>query len=938
MSLPDPPRATVVDLGDVQGLLRFGYGRHTEACFLLLRVKDRDAARAWLAAAPVASAAAAEPPPATVLQLALTGAGLRALGVADDIVDAFPPEFVSGMGGDANRSRRLGDTGDSDPQRWQWGAGEREPHVLALLYAVPGRLAAWRQAVRAQCDAGFDELACLATSDMDGVEPFGFADGISQPRIDWQRERAARDDDRLDYSNLACLGEFLLGYPNEYGGYTDRPLLDPQRDAAASLPRAEDAPDKADLGRNGTYLVMRQLRQDVAGFWRFVQQQADGDPARRQQLAEAMVGRTMAGEPLVGRTGEAIEGVHDDAKAAASNAFTYQGDPAGLRCPLGAHVRRSNPRNADLPAGTPGAVSRLVRKLGFDADALQHDRVASTRFHRLLRRGREYGVAPTLQQALAGAGGDADTGLHFICLGANIARQFEFVQGAWLASSQFDGLDRESDPLLGARTPRIDGSRTDAFSMPQPAGPARRVSGLPRFVTVLGGAYFFLPGIRALRYLATAHQSGGAHPAATHAHEPEPSIQRGTSAMNSNASRPAPRANTGSAFLNWVADASTTLVHLERRIDPFFRPAFDAVLRDPIARWVSASINAERPDDGLGLAEERPFPGEEAWLDSVIASFEAQMRGLWKPGGFERGGNTKTQGIVRAEFIVHDGLPAALRHGVYAEPRSWRAWVRFSGPGPYITPDIDDVGFMSISIKLMGVPGPKLMDDEKFTQDMFGVSTPTFVTPDIRANAQLQIESLKNAQIFHFFNRQRPHVRDFIMQALWTKTQSSPFEAPYFSCVPYLLGTGQAMQYSVWPTSKRRTPIPRLPLRPPDDYLRNAMVAALAEGDVELEVRLQLQTDARRMPIENAGVLWPEALSPRVPVATLRIPRQTFDSTAQMEFARRLSYNPWHCIAEHRPLGNQSRARRRMYAHLSKLRQSMNAVPHVEPTGDEVFG
>ena len=201
-------------------------------------------------------------------------------------------------------------------------------------------------------------------------------------------------------------------------------------------------------------------------------------------------------------------------------------------------------------------------------------------------------------------------------------------------------------------------------------------------------------------------------------------------------------------------------------------------------------------------------------LDSIIASFEKQMRLLWKPGGFERGGNTKTHGIVRGEFIVHDGLPAQLRHGIYAEPRTYQAWVRFSGPGPYVTPDIEDVGFMSISIKLMGVPGPKLMDEEKFTQDMFGVSTPTFVTPDTKANAQLQIESLKNAQIFYFVNLHRPHVLDLIMQALWIKTQSSPFEAPYFSCVPYLLGEGQAMQYSVWPKSRKRTPIPRLPLPP----------------------------------------------------------------------------------------------------------------------------
>ncbi len=407
--------------------------------------------------------------------------------------------------------------------------------------------------------------------------------------------------------------------------------------------------------------------------------------------------------------------------------------------------------------------------------------------------------------------------------------------------------------------------------------------------------------------------------------------------MISNPDRPIPKANTGSALLNWLANTSTSLVHLERRFDPFFRPAFDSLFRDSIARLVTSWINKSRPNEGLKIAEERLLPNEEAYLDSIISSFETQMRGLWKPGRFERGGNTKTHGIVRAEFIVHDNLPAELRHGIYAQPKTYRAWVRFSGPGPYITPDIDDVGFMSISIKLMGVPGPKLMEEEKFTQDMLAVSTPTFVTPDTIANAQLQVESNKNAQIYYFLNLHKHHVLDFIMQALWLKTQSSPFEAPYFSCVPYLLGEGQAMQYSVWPKGNRRTPIPRLPLRPPDDYLRNAMVAALSEGDVELDIRLQRQTDPYLMPLENNGVLWPEKLSPRVSAATLRIPRQKFDSPAQLEFARALSYNPWHSIPEHRPLGNQSRARRRMYDTLSKLRHSMNNVPLYEPNGDEVF-
>ncbi|MDM0110968.1 hypothetical protein QTI66_02355 [Variovorax sp. J22R133] len=406
---------------------------------------------------------------------------------------------------------------------------------------------------------------------------------------------------------------------------------------------------------------------------------------------------------------------------------------------------------------------------------------------------------------------------------------------------------------------------------------------------------------------------------------------------DSNVSRPTPRANTGNALLNAISDASMAFVRFERRFDPFFRPAFDALLMDPLLRLTTSLINKQRKDEGLKIAEERLLVDEEAWTDSIVRSFTQQMSDLWKPGGYERGGNTKTHGICRGEFTVHDNLPEHMRRGIYAKPQTFKAWVRFSGPGPYITPDIDDVGFMSISIKLMGVEGPKLIDEEQHTLDMFGVSTQTFVTPDAKANAALQINSVKNASIFYFLNFHDPHVLDFIMQSLCIKTQSSPFEAPYFSCVPYLMGEGQAMMYSVWPTSSMKTPIPRLPLRPPDDYLRNAMVKSLSEGDVELEVRMQMQTDPHLMPIENAGVLWPEKLSPRIPVATLRLPRQTFNSPAQMAFAKRLSYNPWHTIAEHRPLGNQSRARKRMYWELSQIRHRMNAVPHYEPTGDETF-
>jgi deferrochelatase/peroxidase EfeB len=327
----------------------------------------------------------------------------------------------------------------------------------------------------------------LSTSDTVDAEPFGFVDGISQPEVDWERRRPVRDQDQLEYLNLSCVGEFLLGYPNEYGRYTPRPLLAPKRDPRALLPRAEEAPERADLGRNGCYLVMRQLRQDVQGFWRELDRQAQGDPDLREQLAAAMVGRKKTGEPLAAPGGDPVGG---GARRSTLNAFTYQDDPQGVRCPLGAHIRRANPRNADLPPGAPGIISRLCRMLGFDAAALEQDLIASTRFHRLLRRGRVYGAG-------------ADTGIHFICLAANIKRQFEFVQSAWLMGSRFAGLN-ESDPLLGHRSPDPGDSLTDGFSMPQADGPDRRLSGLPQFVTVLGGAYSFLPSIRALRYLATA--------------------------------------------------------------------------------------------------------------------------------------------------------------------------------------------------------------------------------------------------------------------------------------------------------------------------------------------------------------------------------------------------------------------------------------------------
>ncbi len=496
-----------IDYADVQGLARFGYGGLREARFHLLTVRDAAAAREWLARAPVSTAVETRPRPRTAMQLALTAPGLRALGVPARVVEGFAPDFVAGMAADENRSRRLGDVGASAPAAWRWGGSGREPHLLVMLYAEEGLLAELERTTRDDLWArAFEELESLSTAHVDGFEPFGFRDGISQPAIDWDRTRNA-DAEQPEYGNLVALGELLLGYPNEYGKYTVRPLLAAADDPGGELPLAEEAPDRRDLGRNGTYLVLRQLQQDVRGFWRFADEQAGGDPAERQRLAELMVGRRMSGEPLVPPAARPIPGVPPAGPDRPTNQFTFDSDPTGARCPIGAHTRRANPRNGDFPATTRGPLRRFLRVLGFGQRDFRDDLVSSTRFHRLVRRGREYGpdaplsAAEALQPAPAG---EEERGLHFIGLNANIGRQFEFVQNAWLMGSKFAGLGGERDALLGYQPAAPGSPPTNEITLPGPNGVARRITGIPPLVTVRGGAYFFLPGLRALRYLARA--------------------------------------------------------------------------------------------------------------------------------------------------------------------------------------------------------------------------------------------------------------------------------------------------------------------------------------------------------------------------------------------------------------------------------------------------
>ena len=371
-----------------------------------------------------------------------------------------------------------------------------------------------------------------------------------------------------------------------------------------------------------------------------------------------------------------------------------------------------------------------------------------------------------------------------------------------------------------------------------------------------------------------------------------------------------------------------------RYLDRHYRDGFDRILRPGLVELAQARIRSRLPLQPAGPAEEQELAGEAAATQEIIDTMAAFARRTYANSNSERIGNTKTYGVVRGELVVLGDLPARVRHGVFAEARTFPAWVRFGGPGPLAPPDPLDNGILSVGIKLMDVPGPKLLDDEHHTQDFTGISSPTFTTPDVIENVKLQRRLLQGLPAFYFVDPRDSHLLDAVMQGLYSRMNTSPLEVSYWSCVPYLLGEGQAMRYAIHPRGDERTP---LPARPAPNYLRQAMARTLAGRPAEFDFTVQLQTDPQRMPIENASVIWSERRSPPVTVGRLRLPAQRFDSPEQHAFARSLAFHPWHSVPEHRPLGNQNRARRRVYYELSKLRQEMNGDARIEPDGSERF-
>jgi len=455
-----------VNAADVQGLVFRGYGSLRHCSYLLLGLADAPKGCAWLRGIRGQVATGESAPRQSAIHVAFTHPGLRALGLPDATLSEFSRAFMLGMT-DADTSRFLGDAGESAPERWDWG-GEKTPPVHALL-ALYADTAAHLTTLEAEHGAelraqGINLIRTLRTTDLDGVEHFGFSDGISQPAIEGYHSATSK------LHNVKP-GEFILGYANEYGLCTERPLLAARNDPFARLPLDVEGSPRHDLGRNGSYVVFRQLRQNVSLFRKTLDtlsRRPDGsaDETARGRLAAQMVGRWPNGAPLV------LWPDHDDPSKVASNEFSYHAlDPDGTRCPIGAHVRRANPRDSLDP--NPGT----------------EDSLAVNRRHRLLRRGRSYG--PRLEQGVTDA---VDRGLYFIALNANIARQFEFIQHSWVNDPRFNGLFQQADPLVGAL-------HDNQFTIDTDTSPKRCVR-LPRFVTVAGGAYFFMPGLRALRFLS----------------------------------------------------------------------------------------------------------------------------------------------------------------------------------------------------------------------------------------------------------------------------------------------------------------------------------------------------------------------------------------------------------------------------------------------------
>jgi Dyp-type peroxidase family len=452
-----PPRVQAVsdmELSDIQGNVLRGY-TYPCAAYLFLHIDDVDAGRALLARM-LPQVATAEPwpdgeAPATALHVAFTYAGLEALGLSRELLDSFPEAFREGM---AARADRLGDRGPSAPEHWEPGLGTGDAHVLVTVYAVDEEhLEMRREELRHVGAAGAITVIneSRASALPGGRDHFGFFDGIAQPAIAGTGVSPRPGDGQPDGAGgwrEVCPGEFLLGHVDEDG----------------DLPEAPAEP----LHRNGTYMVYRKLAMDVAAFRRFVAEQGERYPGGPEKLAAKIVGRWPDGTPLE------VSPERPDPEVAGDptriNDFGYEDDHAGHRCPVGAHIRRANPRDDRNFFG-----GRLTNR------------------HRIIRRGRAYGL-PLAEGTMEDDG--VDRGLVFVCFQSDIWRQFETIQALWIDDGDPFGLGADKDFLIGEPNGGGPGKMTIQGDPPHILCPQ------PRFVTLRGGEYLYRPSMSGLRWLA----------------------------------------------------------------------------------------------------------------------------------------------------------------------------------------------------------------------------------------------------------------------------------------------------------------------------------------------------------------------------------------------------------------------------------------------------
>lgn len=451
---------SALDLPRIQGFVVRGY-RLRFARYLFLKIENVERAGEWIAmiTEEVLTAAPWSKKPESGVNLAFTYAGLRALELPDASLAGFPEEFRQGM---AARAELLGDRGESAPENWESPLGTPAIHVLVMISAQTREaLDAHDAQLRAQVEENgglrllYDELgAALA----EGVEHFGYSDGFAQPSIEGSGVAALPGQGAVvkggGWRPIAA-GEFILGYADEEG----------------ALP---SAPPPAELSVNGSFLVYRKLHQDVARFRKQLADAAKLYAGGEALLAAKIVGRWRDGTPLDLSPHEPDPSIATDEQR--NNAFSYAGDGEGLACPIGAHVRRVNPRDS-LPFE-----GKLVNR------------------HRMLRRGIPYGepLAPGAQDD------GRDRGVIFMCLQASIARQFEFVQSQWLNAGNTFALGEDQDVMLGPQ----NGSAPNKMTVP--GNPPFFLGPLSRVVSVKGGEYFFVPGINGLQFLASAAGGGAA--------------------------------------------------------------------------------------------------------------------------------------------------------------------------------------------------------------------------------------------------------------------------------------------------------------------------------------------------------------------------------------------------------------------------------------------